>query len=67
MGPFRTISEGVAGFVVSAGFGGGKEIRTPDIQLAKLALYQLSYTPKSVSKEFFVLLWQPCGLPEVEV
>ena len=27
--------------------GGGKEIRTPDIQLAKLALYQLSYTPVS--------------------
>ena len=25
--------------------GGGKEIRTPDFQLAKLALYQLSYTP----------------------
>lgn len=28
-------------------FGGGKEIRTPDFQLAKLALYQLSYTPMS--------------------
>ena len=28
--------------------GGGKEIRTPDIQLAKLALYQLSYTPRLV-------------------
>ena len=25
--------------------GGGLGIRTPDIQLAKLALYQLSYTP----------------------
>ena len=25
--------------------GGGTGIRTPDIQLAKLALYQLSYTP----------------------
>jgi hypothetical protein len=25
--------------------GGGKETRTPDIKLAKLALYQLSYTP----------------------
>ena len=25
--------------------GGGKETRTPDIQLAKLALYQLSYMP----------------------
>jgi hypothetical protein len=26
--------------------GGGKETRTPDIKLAKLALYQLSYTPR---------------------
>ena len=26
-------------------FCGGRGIRTPDIQLAKLALYQLSYTP----------------------
>ena len=25
--------------------GGGKEIRTPDILLAKQVLYQLSYTP----------------------
>jgi hypothetical protein len=25
---------------------GGKGIRTPDFQLAKLALYQLSYAPK---------------------
>ena len=25
---------------------GGMGIRTPDIQLAKLALYQLSYTPR---------------------
>jgi hypothetical protein len=31
---------------------GGKEVRTPDIQLAKLALYQLSYTPKSLSFHF---------------
>ncbi len=28
--------------------GGGKEVRTPDFQLAKLALYQLSYTPRLV-------------------
>ena len=27
------------------GAGGGTGIRTPDFQLAKLALYQLSYTP----------------------
>jgi hypothetical protein len=30
---------------------GGKGIRTPDFQLAKLALYQLSYAP---SKKFIV-------------
>jgi hypothetical protein len=27
---------------------GGKGIRTPDFQLAKLALYQLSYAPKKI-------------------
>jgi hypothetical protein len=27
---------------------GGKGTRTPDIQLAKLALYQLSYAPSKV-------------------
>ena len=31
--------------VTASVFGGGKGIRTPDIQLAKLALYQLSYAP----------------------
>ena len=30
--------------------GGGMGIRTPDIQLAKLALYQLSYTPVGSEK-----------------
>jgi hypothetical protein len=30
-----------------AGFG-GKGIRTPDFQLAKLALYQLSYAPEKL-------------------
>ena len=34
---------------------GGKGIQTPDIQLAKLALYQLSYTP--VGKGFDILPW----------
>ena len=34
-----------AGGLPFASFGGGMGIRTPDIQLAKLALYQLSYTP----------------------
>ena len=29
---------------------GGKGIRTPDFQLAKLALYQLSYAPREKSE-----------------
>ena len=29
-------------------YGGGKGARTPDIQLAKLALSQLSYTPREL-------------------
>ena len=33
--------------ISGCGAGGGMGIRTPDIQLAKLALYQLSYTPLS--------------------
>jgi hypothetical protein len=28
---------------------GGKGIRTPDFQLAKLALYQLSYAPRGIA------------------
>ena len=28
---------------------GGKGIRTPDFQLAKLALYQLSYAPQTIA------------------
>jgi hypothetical protein len=28
-------------------------IRTPDIQLAKLTLYQLSYTPLSLNKSLY--------------
>jgi hypothetical protein len=32
-----------------AGFG-GKGIRTPDFQLAKLALYQLSYAPAGIAE-----------------
>jgi hypothetical protein len=31
---------------------GGKGIRTPDFQLAKLALYQLSYAPAGGIAEF---------------
>jgi hypothetical protein len=34
--------------------GGGKEIRTPDILLAKQALYQLSYAPKN--RDAFIIL-----------
>jgi hypothetical protein len=36
---------GSAGPGESGSGGGGKEIRTPDILLAKQVLYQLSYTP----------------------
>ena len=43
----------------TASHGGGKGTRTPDIQLAKLALYQLSYTPK---KSLDGNLMQPCRL-----
>ena len=32
---------------------GGKEIRTPDILLAKQMLYQLSYTPRSFAMRIF--------------
>ncbi len=31
---------------------GAKETRTPNIQLAKLALYQLSYNPESYGPEW---------------
>ena len=31
---------------------GAKETRTPNIQLAKLALYQLSYNPDSYGPEW---------------
>ena len=36
--------------LMSNNFTGGMGIRTPDIQLAKLTLYQLSYTPDFLSK-----------------
>jgi hypothetical protein len=32
--------------IFAAKIGGGKGIRTPDLQLAKLPLYHLSYAPK---------------------
>ena len=37
--------------------GGGKETRTPDICLAKAALYQLSYTPSMA----LLKAWQQTG------
>ena len=37
--------------------GGGKESRTPDLMLAKHALYQLSYTPGREPPESGGLIW----------
>jgi hypothetical protein len=37
------------GFCLHAFSFGGKGIRTPDFQLAKLALYQLSYAPGTIA------------------
>ena len=39
------------GWRVSRLESGGMGIRTPDIQLAKLALYQLSYTPDELKQK----------------
>jgi hypothetical protein len=36
---------------------GGKGIRTPDFQLAKLALYQLSYAPGAEFSNVDCRLW----------
>jgi hypothetical protein len=43
-----TLCSGVAAllFATLQAKAGGKGIRTPDFQLAKLALYQLSYAPE---------------------
>ena len=35
---------------------GGKGIRTPDFQLAKLALYQLSYAPERIGESRLLIL-----------
>ncbi len=44
--PYERVNPEIAKSVTRlAEIGGGMGIRTPDIQLAKLALYQLSYTP----------------------
>ena len=46
---YRPVGDRVTAFVMpqprAAFLHGGKGVRTPDIQLAKLALYQLSYAP----------------------
>ena len=44
---FKTRSSN-SNFLRAAQVGGGRRVRTDDIQLAKLALYQLSYTPSVV-------------------
>ena len=46
MPPPRSVATATYGATAPKAFGaGGKGIRTPDFQLAKLALYQLSYAP----------------------
>jgi hypothetical protein len=45
------------GATVPKAFGtGGKGIRTPDFQLAKLALYQLSYAPERTGESRLLIL-----------
>jgi hypothetical protein len=41
---FRNLKSGLRDYF------GGKGIRTPDFQLAKLALYQLSYAPEGIAE-----------------
>ena len=43
--PIQKCGPAIFKLLPHAGAFGGKGIRTPDIQLAKLALYQLSYAP----------------------
>ena len=43
--PFRKANLVLQG--ISSSLGGGKEVRTPDLRLAKPSLSQLSYTPDS--------------------
>jgi hypothetical protein len=50
-----------------AGFG-GKGIRTPDFQLAKLALYQLSYAPaRTAEMSIADLRFQEKKMPDVDL
>jgi hypothetical protein len=46
---------------------GGKGIRTPDFQLAKLALYQLSYAPKKSKIEDGRWKMRDCNLGSTRV
>ena len=43
------LRQGYGGTAPKAFGAGGKGIRTPDFQLAKLALYQLSYAPVPIA------------------
>jgi hypothetical protein len=50
-----------------SGFG-GKGIRTPDFQLAKLALYQLSYAPARTAEVSIAdLRFQEKKMPDVDL
>jgi hypothetical protein len=50
-----------------SGFG-GKGIRTPDFQLAKLALYQLSYAPaRTAEMSIADLRFQEKKMPDVDL
>lgn len=47
---------------------GGKGIRTPDFQLAKLALYQLSYAPARTAEVSIAdLRFQEKKMPDVDL
>ena len=47
---------------------GGKGIRTPDFQLAKLALYQLSYAPERIAEcRFAICDCKGNKMPDVDV
>ena len=44
-------------YAPASAYFGGKGIRTPDFQLAKLALYQLSYAPGAEFSNVDCRLW----------
>ena len=49
---FQYAANRLADASAPGGATGAKETRTPNIQLAKLALYQLSYNPESYGPEW---------------